>query len=60
MAYQKYPARIKIKHNGKIGWIVIDQIQGGLYTYLTTKIAKKAQRAQSVELDTIGLHKGFF
>jgi mRNA interferase MazF len=24
---RKYPTRIKIKHNGKTGWIVIDQIR---------------------------------
>jgi len=24
---KKYPSRIEIKHNGKIGWIVVDQIR---------------------------------
>lgn len=24
---RKYPTRIKIKHNNKIGWVVIDQIR---------------------------------
>lgn len=24
---RKYPTRIKLKHNGKIGWIVLDQIR---------------------------------
>ncbi len=24
---RKYPTRIEVKHDGKIGWIVIDQIQ---------------------------------
>jgi len=46
---RKYPTRIEIKHDGKIGWVVIDQIR----TIDKQRIIKTLGRLSSPEIKEV-------
>lgn len=44
---RKYPTRVKVKHNEKVGWIVIDQIR----TIDKLRIVKKLGALSETEIN---------
>lgn len=46
---KKYPTRVEVKHDNKIGWVVIDQIR----TIEKSRIVKKLDRLSKPEIKEV-------
>jgi mRNA interferase MazF len=49
---RKYPTRVEVKHDGKPGWIVIDQIRT-IYKTRVVKVLGKLNRKEIQELKSV-------